>query len=130
MRFQPQSGITTALSFFAYCYVPIPRLLCYSSAPFLHHMGSSTHLGIERLYPRISSLCMGLSSHLGLSRLHLIIYNSSLVCPCCYPQHIRCVLLTILSPHIIPHYFIQVFPKLCLRCLLTQPCVSPAFSHP
>ena len=130
MGFQPQSGINTALDSAAYCYVPIPPILYYSSAIIFHHKGSSAHLEIYRFCTRISSLHTGSSAHLGFARHHTSIYNSLLVCPCCDPQTLLRVTLTLPPPPIFTKYFIQVFSKLCLHCLWTPLCVPPATSHP
>ena len=91
MGLQPWSGITIVLYYVSYCYVPIPRLLQYSSSRLNHHTGSSSYLVLSSLCPIISILCTGSSAHLGVAHIHPRISNSPIFYPQCYP----CTLLRV-----------------------------------
>ena len=80
MGLQPQSGITIALEYVSYCYVNIPTFLWYSSPRLSHHTGSSANLVFDSLYPIISSLCTGSSTHLRVAHIHPRIFNFTLSC--------------------------------------------------
>ena len=123
--FQPWSGMNTFLYYVAYYYVPITRLLCYSSTQLICHTGSSAHLSVARIRPIISSLHTGSSTHLGVACLHLIISDFPLICPHCYPWPLMHGPLSPSPDHIFPQYFIQGCPNLCLLHLLTPPCFPP-----
>ena len=128
MGLQPWLGITIALYSAEYCYVPIPKLLCFCSTRLRHHIGSITQSGISSLCPSISSFCTGSSAHLGISCIHARISNSPLFYPWCCPFTPMRVPITPSTPPSFLKYFIQGCPKPCFCLLLIIPCISPVSS--
>ena len=123
--FHPRSRITTDLDSVDYCYVSTHCIPFYSSHQLIHRKEYSTHLDIIHLHFSISSHRTRSSSHLGVARLHPSIIDFSIYCPLYYPWPLMIVPLALSPPPCLPQYFIQVFPKMWLYCLLMPPCVPP-----
>ena len=130
MRFQPRSGITPALDYIPYRYVPIPCLLWYSSPRLNQFTGSSSHLGIANLLPIICSHCTSSYDHIVVARLHTSITDCPVFCTHFCPRPLLYVPLSPLPTPFLLQYFIQCYPKLCICHLLTPPYVPPMTSTP
>ena len=121
-------GWTKSLDSVTYCFLHFPSPPCYFIPWLSHHTRSSAHLGVTRLRPSIYSNCMISSSHLGVACLFPSTTNFPLYCPHCYPRPLLHFPLAPLPCPCSLRCFTQIFPKMCLRRVLTPPCVPPASS--
>ena len=103
----------------------LPLLLCFSSIRLCHYMGSPTYLGFSCLVPAFPASAWG---HLDIWALpvsipeSLTIQSSALAV---LPYPLMRVPLAPLPLPSFPQNFLQGYPMVCLRHLLTPPCVPP-----
>ena len=109
------------------CIFPSPSI--FSNPHCIYHTGSSAHLVVPYLCPRIYDFHTRSFSHLGVSRLCLSI-------PTTHPGFLSLLVEVLLHAHLLiappppppPFIFPQVIqggPKLFFRCLLLPPRISP-----